>query len=305
MSVNLINGDGVQAVYAAQDADWYAGLTGETTCILPVNDKLASELVDSNTLQISSGVVVSKEGRRIQINEGDIEEVIIPTGAQGVTNYYIVGFREYIDEQGTQMAEPFIESVESATATITELTFKEGASEVYVSLYRLTQEGLVVTEISRICPYMSDMNEIADEIGDTDISSIGDGTLTGAIGQINSDLTEREVGSTYSLTATGCTLVNTSTYAHFIPTYIDKVNNKKIGIAIVQLSFTVTDTTVAISGLPKNASESFIVNFANEYGTVDKVFQMSGNGTSISRSSGVSVGQTFLGRCTYLATENM
>lgn len=194
MSVNLINGDGVQAVYAAQDADWYAGLTGETTCILPVNDKLASELVDSNTLQISSGVVVSKEGRRIQINEGDIEEVVIPTGAQGVTNYYIVGFREYIDEQGTQMAEPFIESVESATATIAELTFKEGASEVYVSLYRLTQEGLVVTDISRICPYMSDMNEIADEIGDTDISAIGDGTITGAIGQINSDLSDTQKG---------------------------------------------------------------------------------------------------------------
>lgn len=152
MSVTLINGDGNPRVLASQDADWYGALTGQKTCIVPINDNLSATITDSNTIEIGSGVCITKEGRRVQIDEGDIEEIIIPTGTQGVDTYYIIGFHLYINESGQQVAETFVETMESATDTITETTFKEGSSSIYVSLYRVKRSGLLMDGIERIAP---------------------------------------------------------------------------------------------------------------------------------------------------------
>lgn len=152
MSVTLINGDGNPRVLASQDADWYGALTGQKTCIVPINDNLSATITDSNTIEIGSGVCITKEGRRVQIDEGDIEEIIIPTGTQGVDTYYIIGFHLYINESGQQVAETFVETMASATDTITETTFKEGSSSIYVSLYRVHRSGLLMDGIERIIP---------------------------------------------------------------------------------------------------------------------------------------------------------
>ena len=154
MSVTLINGDGNPKVLAAQDSDWYATLTEQTTCILKVNGNLEATITDANTIEIDSGVCISKEGRRVQIDSGDIVEIIIPTGTQGVDTYYIVGFHLYIDDEGTQVAETFCQTMESSSATITETTFKEGSSSIYLSLYRVKREGLSLASVSRIVPLM-------------------------------------------------------------------------------------------------------------------------------------------------------
>lgn len=154
MSVTLINGDGNPKVLASQDSDWYATITEQTTSILKVNGNLAATVADSNTIEIASGVCVSKEGRRVQIDSGQIVEIVIPTGTQGVDTYYIIGFHLYINDEGTQVAETFCETMESASATIAETTFKEGSSSIYLSLYRVKREGLSLTSVSRIVPLM-------------------------------------------------------------------------------------------------------------------------------------------------------
>lgn len=154
----------------------------------------------------------------------------------------------------------------------------------------------------RLSDASAQLDVIDSEIGSTDISGIGDGSITGALSAVNSNLSAR-ANESYTITTTGCTASNNETYAHFVPTYIDYANNLKYGIAVVQLSLTMTDTTATISGLPKNASGSYYVDFINSYGTVDKVFQLAPNGTSISRSSGISSGQTFTTRCVYLAVK--
>lgn len=190
MSVTLINGDGNPRVLASQDADWYGALTGQTTCIVPINDNLGATIADSNTIEISSGVCITKEGRRVQIDEGDIEEIIIPTGTQGVDTYYIIGFHLYINELGQQVAETFVETMASATDTITETTFKEGSSSIYVSLYRVKRSGLLMDSVTRIIPILRTIAELDNTLGTTDISAIGDGTVTGGISQLNSDLSD-------------------------------------------------------------------------------------------------------------------
>lgn len=190
MSVTLINGDGNPRVLASQDADWYGALTGQKTCIVPINDNLSATITDSNTIEIGSGVCITKEGRRVQIDEGDIEEIIIPTGTQGADTYYIIGFHLYINELGQQVAETFVETMASATDTITETTFKEGSSSIYVSLYRVKRSGLLMDSVTQIIPTLKTIVDINDTLGSTDISAIGDGTVTGGLSRINSDLSE-------------------------------------------------------------------------------------------------------------------
>lgn len=144
----LINGNGNHAVYASQDADWFGALTGNQTVIMNVNQNLAYELMDNNTLLIKSGVLVTKEGRRVQIDVGDTEEIIIPTGTQNVNRFYICGFKLETDGEGVQTATTFIEQMGSSTETITEETFKDGANTIYVSLYRIYQQGITISSIT-------------------------------------------------------------------------------------------------------------------------------------------------------------
>lgn len=185
----LINGDGNAAVYAAQDADYYAGVEGDVTKILPVGLKMAYEIEDANTIAIKNGVIITKEGRRIQLDAGSIDEFTIPTGSQGITKYYIIGYHLYTDSSSNQLCETFVQLMTSESETITENTFRGGSDEVYVSVYRVTQEGLALTTIESLLPEGIAIGDLDGIIGDTDISGIGDGTLTGAIDTINSDLT--------------------------------------------------------------------------------------------------------------------
>lgn len=184
--LTLINGDGNPRVTAAQDADWYGSLTGEKTCIMPAIDKFSATVADANTIEISSGVLITKEGRRVQIDAETIEEIIIPTGTQGSDTYYIIGFHLYIDESGQQVAETFVETMENESDTITETTFREGSTSIYISLYRVKRSGLTLESVTRICP----MYELsADEIvhGNTNVGA----ELT----QINSDLSYKNLGT--------------------------------------------------------------------------------------------------------------
>lgn len=181
--LTLINGDGNPRVTAAQDADWYGSLTGEKTCIMPAIDKFSATVADANTIEISSGVLITKEGRRVQVDAETIEEIIIPTGTQGSDTYYIIGFHLYIDESGQQVAETFVETMENESDTITETTFREGSTSIYISLYRVKRSGLTLESVTRICP----MYELsADEIvyGNTNVGA----ELT----QINSDLSAKQ-----------------------------------------------------------------------------------------------------------------
>lgn len=214
MSVVLVNGDGNPAVHASQDADLLGGIGGQETGILDINDKFAATIADANTVEISSGVCITKEGRRIQIDVGDVEEVTVPTGLQGTTKYYIIGFHLYTDGSGNQLAETFIDEVASPSATITEKMFKDGETEVYVSLYRITRNGLNLEGLTLILPEIGSLAG-GGIIGNTDISGIADGTLTGAVAELSTDLSVRFDQSTnYIQVKSGGVWVN---YKYFNP----------------------------------------------------------------------------------------
>lgn len=165
----LINGDGNKAIWAAQDADLIAALAGDVTGIAKVGNKYAATQEDANTIGLADGVIVTKEGRRIQLDTGNVDLFDIPTGTAGTTNYYIIGYHLFTNSDSSQECETFVQKMDNGTDVIAENTFKGGATEVYVSLYRITQLGLnissidaLLSELDNISALMSDLSKKAE-----------------------------------------------------------------------------------------------------------------------------------------------
>lgn len=169
----LINGNGNAAVYAQQDADLYVGALGNTTRILDVGSKMAATIEDANTIAIADGVILTKEGRRIQVDVGAVDEFTIPTGQAGTTRYYIIGYHLYTDGSANQKCETFVQLMSSSSETIPEGTFRSGANEVYVSVYRVQQDSLTLQTPEALLA-------LGESIGD----------LEAEVAQISASLTE-------------------------------------------------------------------------------------------------------------------
>lgn len=162
----LINGNGNPAIYPDQDADWFASIFGGQTAITGVGSQFAAEIQDANTIALADGVIITKEGRRIQLdaNQSDIFE--IPTGAQGTTNYYIIGYCLTTNDDSSQTAETFVQLMENATDTIEEDTFRDGADKVYVSLYRVTQTGFNLETPELLLPTVESITQLNADLTD-------------------------------------------------------------------------------------------------------------------------------------------
>lgn len=164
MSVNLITGNLFSPIQASQDSDYQAGTFGEKTQILNVGSKMAVSIVDNSTIRCENGVLVTKEGRRVQIDNGDVVEWTIPTGTQGTTSYYIVGFRLYTDDESAQLCDTFVQSMPSESATITEDTFRDGAVEIFVSVARVVQNGVTLESVQSLVPLATTLDQAKEDI---------------------------------------------------------------------------------------------------------------------------------------------
>lgn len=154
----LINGNGNKAIWAAQDADLIAAICGNVTSIAAVGNQFAATQEDASTIGLADGVIITKEGRRIQLDTGAVDLFTIPTGTAGVTSYYIIGYKLSQQSDTSQICETFVQKMNSSSATITEDTFKGGATEVYVSCYRVTQVGLNINTIVGLLPLMENIS---------------------------------------------------------------------------------------------------------------------------------------------------
>ena len=186
----LINGNGNRAIYAAQDADLIASLAGNVTCIANVGNKYAATIEDANTIGLADGVIITKEGRRIQLDAGDVDLFAIPTGSSGVTNYYIIGYKLEQQADSSQVAETFVQKMSSSSETIPEDTFRSGATDVYVSLYRVQQNGVNLGTITGLLPELKtlqDGGEASDISFDNSGTSISSSNVQGAIEELDDD----------------------------------------------------------------------------------------------------------------------
>lgn len=191
----LINGDGNATVYAGQDADLIAAICGHKTGIADIGQKFAYELADANTIEVKDGVIITKEGRRIQLDVNEVDLFDIPTGAQGTTNYYIIGYQLTTNETSEQICNTFVQKMDNGTDTIEEKTFRGGAEDVLVSLYRVTQVGLTIDSVDLLLGYTSNIDGINQNL--TELSEkVGNGMKCAKYGVIEiTDLDSSGVGT--------------------------------------------------------------------------------------------------------------
>jgi hypothetical protein len=186
----LINGDGNQAVYAAQDADLLSGaITNNKTVILDVGEKFRAEVLSSSIIEVHDGVILTKEGRRIQLDQNAVDLFEFPAGAQGVVSWYYIGYKLEIDEDSHQICSTFVQKMDSEGDTIPEGSFRDGDQEVYISLYHVQQDTLgVLTPTLVLTEFMTATDILDNLIGSASDLPDPTKTITKNIDQINSDL---------------------------------------------------------------------------------------------------------------------
>ena len=162
----LINGNGNEAIYAQQDADWFASIMGNQTAITAIGSKFAATLEDANTIGVADGVIITQEGRRIQLDANELDLFDIPAGGQGETNYYIIGYHLVTGDLSEQYCETFVRLMDNDTDTIPEDTFRGGADEVFVSLYRVTQVNLAITDMELLLPEITTVAQISQRLNE-------------------------------------------------------------------------------------------------------------------------------------------
>ena len=162
----LINGNGSEGITAQIDADFWSGFTGGVTGIMPAGEQMAATIVD-NQPRIADGVLLTKEGRRVQIDADGYEDFTIPAGVDGVTAYYIIGFKLVTAANDLQTAEIFVQQT-TADGTIAEGAIRDGDTEVYISLYRIVQTGTINTIGECLVPVFSPLGSTADSGGSDD-----------------------------------------------------------------------------------------------------------------------------------------
>lgn len=189
----LINGDGNQAVYAAQDADLLSGaITNNKTVILDVGEKFSADVLSSSVIEVHDGVILTKEGRRIQLDQNAVDLFEFPAGAQGVVSWYYIGYKLEIDEDSYQICSTFVQKMDSEGDTIPEGSFRDGDQEIYISLYHVQQDTLGVLTPTLVLTENMTMIDVLDNL----IGSASDlpdptKTVTKNIDQINSDLSDK------------------------------------------------------------------------------------------------------------------
>ena len=114
----LVNGSGFKFATGQIDADLFRGLTGGDGVFLQTGSNMAYSVPSANTVRILDGEFITNEGRRIQIKAGNYDDFAIPSGSQGVTTYYFIGYRFYIgtdEQEGYELCEQYVYTGSSAS----------------------------------------------------------------------------------------------------------------------------------------------------------------------------------------------
>lgn len=209
--MNIITGyRGEPHITSAQDRAGNQGSYGTASYVLNVGSKFAATVVSANEIRLADGIL-SHQGCLAIIETGTYDSVSINNGAQGMNRI------DRIVARYTKDSETNVESVELAviqgTATAStpsapaynQGTIATGSTPVDMPLYQVRLTGITVTSCTAEFDTVRTQKEMDTLLGNTSISGIGGGTVTGAISALNSK--SIQIASLH----TGVTLTTTNT----------------------------------------------------------------------------------------------
>lgn len=196
--VHLVTGyAGFEHIKSEDQGSLYASLFGKGQFVLEAGKQIKAEIIDNNTVRVSDGDILM-QGRHIRIAAGDYEDVTITTGTAGKDRIDLVCLTYEKDtSDGTEKA--YIEVIKG-TETEGKPTMPEfidgdilnGAEKNQMPLYKVTILGVVLSDITCLFKTVPSYEKI---LGNKCISEIGDGTITGAINELNTGLSACPISS--------------------------------------------------------------------------------------------------------------
>lgn len=154
-------GRGAGVIVSAQkDADLLWGVCGDKRLVLKVGRQMEAAIIDNNTVRVYDGIVVSK-GRDMHVPANTYDDFTIETGTQNVTRYDIIGYHLY-KSGGEELCENFVRKDVTEDEIIVEADLREGADEVYISMYKVKIEGITITELIPLYSKVKEEEEIVD-----------------------------------------------------------------------------------------------------------------------------------------------
>lgn len=137
----------ITEVTAQEDRDFYSAVFGSALVMLNVGNKMAATY-SGNSVTISDGVAM-QEGGRLHINKGLTDVFTIPTGTEGTTTTYYIGYKVHSDNT------PIEQIVSTSRRTNTSL--RSGDSEMDIYLYSVRQTG---TNITAVTPLFNTVDDV-------------------------------------------------------------------------------------------------------------------------------------------------
>lgn len=247
--MNIITGyTGTPHITSAQDRDGHQGSYGEGSYILDVGSKMAAAIVSANEIRIGDGIL-SHQGCLGSIDKGLYDSVAISSGTQGMKRSDLIVCR-YTKESGTNVESMSLVAIEGTPAAsnpadpaYNQGNIQSGDSPVDFPLYRVNINGVNVTGVTRIAPYVMTQAEIGTLLGSTAIN-IGGGTVTGAL----STLAGRTTFSSQKITTfydERCENI-----AAGEETFVMKFGSVHVAIVCVKMKKTLTSSQTSIFTLP-------------------------------------------------------
>lgn len=268
---------GTPHVTAAQQGACNAAMYGTGKYVLGVGSQFAYEIVSNNLIKIQDGYAIN-QGRLMGIDNTLYEEMIIDNGLQGVKRVDLICMKY------TQNVDTGVETVEMvivkgtsgdtyADPSTVSGDILAGAAEDDFPLYRVKIDGINIVAVEPLFHIMVPAKKIMDKLGTTDISAIGDGTATGAISAINTNLVHIDaIGRDLTSDNNNHTL-DISNYAFLIVTLRDNaVNSRTLEPIIISRPGELTEPISIDYCLHANNGGLYIVTSSMAINNTDKYF---------------------------------
>ena len=193
MSVHLITGQGTTDHITSSDAgSLHAGIVGTGRYVLNRGNKFTYEVVSNNLVKVKDGDLLN-QGRHMNIAVNDYEECTIENGLQSVKRNDLIVIRY---EKNTET------EIETASVVVIKGTSGDTAVDpAYTTgnilggdpvddfpLYRVRLNGINIEGIDTMFAVQKSIKNLDESLGNTDISGIGDGSVTGAIRMITNTI---------------------------------------------------------------------------------------------------------------------
>ena len=205
--MNIITGyRGEPHITSSQDRAKNQGTFGTGSYILDVGQKLNVEIVSANEIRIRDGVL-SHQGCIANIEQGAYDSLEISNGSQGMQRRDLIVAR-YTKDAETNIEDISLVVIEGTPAASSPAdpsyntgNIQSGDSPVDMPLYRVNINGTTISGTTLLASTVRTQAETDALLGNTSISGIDGGTVTGALSMLNTNYSNTVRTATATVTS--------------------------------------------------------------------------------------------------------